>query len=159
HDQDEREWARADDLPLAHLDHAGRAEGGQRPGRGDDRAHPPRDRGGCRRRTDGRMKGARILVVDDDPGMLRATERVLAPQYEVTSCRTSREALQRAASCTPDIALLDVRMPDLSGFELRDALRGLCPDLDVIFMTGSLNHLDATFVHAIRAHAFYFVQK
>ena len=105
------------------------------------------------------MKGARILVVDDDPGMLRATERVLAPQYEVTSCRTSREALQRAASCTPDIALLDVRMPDLSGFELRDALRGLCPDLDVIFMTGSLNHLDATFVHAIRAHAFYFVQK
>lgn len=91
--------------------------------------------------------------------MLRAIDRVLAPQYEVTCCRTSREALQRAAACTPDIALLDVRMPDLSGFELRDALRGLCPDLDVIFMTGSLNHLDTTFVHAIRAHAFYFVQK
>jgi sigma-B regulation protein RsbU (phosphoserine phosphatase) len=102
---------------------------------------------------------ARILVVDDDAGMLRATERVLSPQYDVTSCRTSREALERAAGCTPDVALLDVRMPDLSGFQLRDALKDRCPDLDVIFMTGSLNHLDATFVHAIRAQAFYFVQK
>jgi sigma-B regulation protein RsbU (phosphoserine phosphatase) len=105
------------------------------------------------------VKRARILVVDDDPGMLRATERVLGPHYDVTICRTSRDALERATTCLPDIALLDVRMPDLSGFQLRDALRTMCPELDVIFMTGSLNHLDATFVHAIRAQAFYFIQK
>jgi sigma-B regulation protein RsbU (phosphoserine phosphatase) len=101
----------------------------------------------------------RILVVDDDAGMLRAAERVLGTQYDVQCCQSSRDALARVAAFEPDVALLDVRMPELSGFQLREALRDLCPGLDVIFMTGSLDHFDATFIRAIRAHAFYFVQK
>jgi phosphoserine phosphatase RsbU/P len=105
------------------------------------------------------VRRARILVVDDDPGMLRATARVLGAQYDVACCRTSREALDRVEAFAPDVALLDVRMPELPGFELREALRESSPDLDVIFMTGSLNHLDAMFIRAIRAHAFYFIQK
>lgn len=105
------------------------------------------------------MSRARILVVDDDAGMLRAAERVLGTQYDVSCCQGSREALARVSMFEPDVALLDVRMPELSGFQLREALRDLCPGLDVIFMTGSLNHLDATFVRAIRAQAFYFIQK
>lgn len=105
------------------------------------------------------MSRARILVVDDDPGMLRATERVLAGSYSVVSCRTAREAIASAPLFAPDIALLDVRMPDLSGFELREELYRSCADLDVIFMTGSLNEIDATFIRAIRAKAFFFIQK
>jgi sigma-B regulation protein RsbU (phosphoserine phosphatase) len=50
-------------------------------------------------------------------------------------------------------------MPELSGFELRDALEETCRDVDVIFMTGSLNEIDATLVRAIRAKAFFFIQK
>jgi len=102
---------------------------------------------------------ARILVVDDDAGMLRAAERVLGTQYDVSCCQSSRDALARVSTFEPDVALLDVRMPELSGFQLRESLRDLHPGLDVIFMTGSLNHLDATFIRAIRAHAFYFIQK
>ena len=105
------------------------------------------------------MSRPRILVVDDDAGMLRATERVLGAQYNVSCCQSSRDALARVSTFEPDVALLDVRMPEVSGFQLREALRDLCPGLDVIFMTGTLNHLDATFVRAIRAHAFYFIQK
>ena len=105
------------------------------------------------------MTKPRILIVDDDPGMLRATERVLAGQYEVATCRSSRDALARASAFAPDIALLDVRMPELSGFELREALQETCHDVDVIFMTGSLNEIDATLVRAIRAKAFFFIQK
>jgi sigma-B regulation protein RsbU (phosphoserine phosphatase) len=105
------------------------------------------------------MNRPRILIVDDDPGMLRATERVLAGQYEVASYRSSREALARASGFAPDIALLDVRMPELSGFELREALEETCRDVDVIFMTGSLNEIDAALVRAIRAKAFFFIQK
>jgi phosphoserine phosphatase RsbU/P len=105
------------------------------------------------------MTRPRILIVDDDPGMLRATERVLAGQYEVASYRSPREALARASEFAPDIAILDVRMPELSGFELREALQETCRDVDVIFMTGSLNEIDATLVRAIRAKAFFFIQK
>ena len=105
------------------------------------------------------MTRPRILIVDDDPGMLRATERVLSGQYEVASYRSSREALARAPEFAPDLALLDVRMPELSGFELREALQDTCRDVDVIFMTGSLNEIDATLVRAIRAKAFFFIQK
>lgn len=105
------------------------------------------------------MNRPRILIVDDDPGMLRATERVLSGQYDTASYRSSREALARAPEFAPDIALLDVRMPELSGFELREALHETCHDVDVIFMTGSLNEIDATLVRAIRARAFFFIQK
>ena len=105
------------------------------------------------------MTPPRILIVDDDPGMLRATERVLAGNYSVLSCRSAREALESAPTFAPDIALLDVRMPELSGFEVREALSRTCPDVDVIFMTGSLNEIDSTFIRAIRAKAFFFIQK
>lgn len=105
------------------------------------------------------MTRPRILIVDDDPGMLRATERVLAGRYDIASYRSSREALAHAPEFAPDIALLDVRMPELSGFELREALHERCRDVDVIFMTGSLNEIDATLVRAIRARAFFFIQK
>lgn len=105
------------------------------------------------------MTRPRILVVDDDPGMLRATERVLGAHYDVASCRSAREALEIVAGSAPDVALLDIRMPDVSGFQLREALRECSPGVDVIFMTGSMNHLDATFVRAIRSQAFYFIQK
>ena len=105
------------------------------------------------------IRRPRIVVVDDDPGMVRATERVLGTLYEVRGFRSAREALECTPAFAPDIALLDIRMPDLSGFALRDRLRETCPDADVIFMTGSLNHLDATLIRAIRSQAFYFIQK
>jgi sigma-B regulation protein RsbU (phosphoserine phosphatase) len=101
----------------------------------------------------------RVLVVDDEPGMLRAVERVLSSAYEVLACRSALNALGRAPSFSPDLALLDVRMPELSGFELMDRLKAQHPDLDFIFMTGSVDQIDATLVRAIRVKAFYFIQK
>ena len=101
----------------------------------------------------------RILVVDDEPGMVRAVERVLAQEYEVASATRPAEALDLAESQSPDVILLDVRMPETSGFELVDRLRERSPSSDVIFMTGSASQSDAVLVRAIRAKAFYFIQK
>jgi sigma-B regulation protein RsbU (phosphoserine phosphatase) len=101
----------------------------------------------------------RVLVVDDEPGLLRAVERVLSASYHTMSCRSAREALERAPGFVPDIALVDIRMPDRSGFELMDDLTAVCPAVDVIFMTGSLGQLDQSLVRAIRMRAFYFIQK
>lgn len=105
------------------------------------------------------MKAARVLVVDDDAGMLRAVERLLTPQHEVVCCRTPGDALLSAHRHPPDIALLDVRMPEMSGFELLERLRQRWPDLDVILMTGSVHSFDNHLVQAIRAAAYYFIEK
>jgi CheY-like chemotaxis protein len=105
------------------------------------------------------MKRARILVVDDEPGMLRAVERVLSGDHHVVGTRLSREALAVADDFRPDLAIVDIRMPDLDGFELMAKLKTRFPALDVILMTGSVDDLDDKLVRAIRSPAFYFIQK
>lgn len=104
-------------------------------------------------------KRSRILVVDDEPGMLSAVARVLGRRYEVVECPTPSSALAAARAQAADLALVDVRLPEMSGFELIDRLRAVQPDIDVVIMTGSVHDLDARMVQAIRANAYYFIQK
>jgi len=105
------------------------------------------------------MKSARILVVDDEPGMLRAVDRVLSKDHHVVGTRLSREALSMAGDFHPELAIVDIRMPDLDGFELMAQLKARFPGIDVILMTGSVDDLDDKLVRAIRSPAFYFIQK
>ena len=105
------------------------------------------------------MRPARVLVVDDEPGMLRAVERVLSDQHQVLATRLSREALAIAGEFQPDLAIVDIRMPDLDGFELMTRLKASVPGIDVILMTGSVDDLDEKLVRALRSPAFYFIQK
>jgi len=105
------------------------------------------------------MRPARILVVDDEPGMLRAVERVLGETYHVIGARRAGEALAMAGEFQPQLAIVDIRMPDLDGFELMARLKARLPSLDVILMTGSVDDLDEKLVRAIRSAAFYFIQK
>jgi len=105
------------------------------------------------------MSEARILIVDDDAAMLRSTERVLGSRHEVLAVRLPGEALVIAPDFAPDIALLDIRMSHMDGFELATRLRKVVPDVDVIFMTGVVHELDAQLIRSIREKAFYFVQK
>ena len=105
------------------------------------------------------MKRARILVVDDEPGMIRAVERVLGEAYQVVGSRSSRHAVSIAAEFKPDLAILDIRMPELDGFELMARLKAGSSELDIILMTGSIDDMDDKLIRAIRSPAFYFIQK
>lgn len=105
------------------------------------------------------MRRPVVLVVDDEPGMLRAVRRVLEPGHEIIACQRPTDALDCAARTHVDLALLDIRMPEMSGFDLLDALKRLHPGIDAIIMTGSVHELDAQLVRAIRAQAYYFIQK
>ena len=105
------------------------------------------------------MRQARILVVDDEPGMLRAVDRVLSRDHHVVGTRLSRDALSMAGEFHPELAIVDIRMPDLDGFELMARLKARFPGLEVILMTGSVDDLDEKLVRAIRSQAFYFIQK
>jgi serine phosphatase RsbU (regulator of sigma subunit) len=102
---------------------------------------------------------ARILVVDDDPGVVRAVSRVLGRQHEVLPTTSPESALAEVESFNPDVAIVDVRMPQVDGFELMRQLREQRPDVDVIIMTGSIVQQDAHLVRAIDEGAFFFIQK
>ena len=102
---------------------------------------------------------AKILVVDDEPGMLRAVERVLGDSYHVVGSRSSARALSVATELNPDLAIVDIRMPEVDGFEVMTGLKARFPELDIILMTGSTDDLDEKLIRALRSPAFYFIQK
>ena len=104
-------------------------------------------------------RASRILVVDDEPGMVRAVERVLGAAHRVIGSESSAQALALAHEFNPDLVILDIRMPELDGFELMVRLKANHPDVDVILMTGSVDDLDQKLIRAIRERAFYFIQK
>jgi sigma-B regulation protein RsbU (phosphoserine phosphatase) len=97
--------------------------------------------------------------VDDDPGMLRAAARVLGQHYAVLCAENAQAALEAAVLHRPDVAVVDIRLPEMNGFELMRRLQAAQPDLDVILMTGNAEEPDANLVQAIDAGAFYFIQK
>ena len=68
--------------------------------------------------------GARVLVVDDEPLIVRALQASLsASGYEVRAAMTAAEALDAAAVWAPDVVLLDLRLPDGDGVDVCRRLR------------------------------------
>ena len=66
----------------------------------------------------------RLLVVDDEPNLLRAVAAALrAEGYEVVTARNGREALVRVAESVPDLVISDIRMPGMDGYQLAGQLR------------------------------------
>jgi adenylate cyclase len=68
---------------------------------------------------------ARILVVDDTPANVKLLADVLGARgYAVSTAASGKEALDKVAADAPDLVLLDVVMPEMSGYEVCKALRG-----------------------------------
>lgn len=66
----------------------------------------------------------RILIVDDDPELARMIGVILHKSgYEVTTATNGREGLAKANQVRPDLVILDVMMPDMSGIEVCQKLR------------------------------------
>jgi sigma-B regulation protein RsbU (phosphoserine phosphatase) len=129
---------------------------------------------------------ARILVVDDDPGMRRALQRILAPSYDVEAVAGTTGALARlgvagvagaAGAAGADggaaepretgdggeadfaLALIDVRLADGDGYSLCQMVRERRPQTDVILITGSLSQPDDKLYRSLEEGAFYFLFK
>ena len=80
----------------------------------------------------------RVLLVDDDPAILKATQRVLeAVGHHVVTCSSGSEALALLASQAFDVMLSDLQMPGLSGLNLLRAVREHDLDLPVVLVTGN----------------------
>jgi sigma-B regulation protein RsbU (phosphoserine phosphatase) len=105
------------------------------------------------------MMPARILVVDDEPAMLRSVERILSDKHEVRTATSPVEALEIAREFLPHLAVVDIRMEPMDGFEVMNALKELDGDIRVILMTGSIYDVDQKLIRAIREKAFYYINK
>lgn len=88
----------------------------------------------------------KILIADDDPQILRALRITLTARgYEVLTATNGREALDAAIAHHPDLVVLDLGMPGLTGIEVIEALRGWSqiPILVVSGRTDSFDKVDA----------------
>jgi two-component system, OmpR family, KDP operon response regulator KdpE len=71
------------------------------------------------------VKGHRVLVVDDEPGLVRALAiNLKAHGWDVVTASNGAGALDAAASTSPDVIVLDLGLPDMSGVEVIAGLRG-----------------------------------
>lgn len=86
---------------------------------------------------------ARVLLVEDEPGLvLTLSDRLQAEGFEVESTPSAREALKRLGERSYDIVLLDLMLPDGSGFEVCRRLRERDPVTPVLMLTalGATEH-------------------
>ena len=66
----------------------------------------------------------KLLVVDDDPTHIDIVQHLLQPlNFTLFTAGNGREGLQRAIECEPDLAMIDISMPDMKGWELATKLR------------------------------------
>src|SRR5467141_3133416 len=82
-------------------------------------------------------EGTAILLVDDEPGMLRYIRTLLeVDDYKVETASTGEEALQRVEKgMVPDLVLLDVLMPGIDGLETLERLRRMKPGIKVVMLS------------------------
>src|SRR2546428_13471852 len=104
------------------------------------------------------MTQERILVVDDDEGLLRLlTMRLSAMGFDVTTSMTGEEALAVAKREVFDLALTDLRLPDRDGLSVLEELRPIHPDLPVLLLTAHGSIPSA--VEAMQKGAFGYLTK
>lgn len=79
-------------------------------------------------------------MVDDEPDLLKIIFFRLKSQYEVFTAKDGKEALNLAKQVKPDLILLDLRMPVMSGYEVCAAIKSeeSIKDTPIIFLTASV---------------------
>jgi len=103
------------------------------------------------------LSAARILVVDDEPQIRRIMRTTLTTAgYEVEEAKTGQEALTKLREYRPDLVLLDINMPGMSGLATCRELRA-DPNVAIIMLT--VLNTEAAKVEALDAGADDFVIK
>jgi CheY-like chemotaxis protein len=99
---------------------------------------------------------ARILVADDAPAVLDVLDDILTLEgHQVVRATSGQEALRKFEDSAPELAVLDIMMPDMDGLVVLDAIRRTDGDLPVILITGLVGDTLAKKVAHHRAVAFF----
>lgn len=100
----------------------------------------------------------KLLVIDDEPNIIYTIRETLgSSQLEIVSADTAKEGIEIVQRKRPDVVLLDVRLPDMSGLDAFDRIHDIDPRIPVIIMTAFAR--TETAIEAMRRGAFeYFVK-
>jgi two-component system nitrogen regulation response regulator GlnG len=100
----------------------------------------------------------KLLLVDDEPNVLYSIEKTFrSATLEVICAQTGRQAIELAKQVQPDVAILDVRLADMSGLELFDRIREIDSRLPVILVTAF--GATETAIEAMKRGAFEYLLK
>jgi DNA-binding NtrC family response regulator len=100
----------------------------------------------------------RILIVDDNKDLLRILSDIIKSEgYEVITAAGGRKALKEVSTHSPDLVLLDVRLPEIDGLKVLEEIKKIDKDLIVIMLTAYGQIKDA--IHAMKLGAFDYITK
>jgi diguanylate cyclase (GGDEF)-like protein/PAS domain S-box-containing protein len=109
-------------------------------------------------KTPGERQAARILVVDDDPRLLASLCSLLEQEgHRIMTAEGGRAALRAIDDQPFDLAMLDLRMPDIDGFDIMEKLSGAQPDCGVVVVSGETSFTSVS--RALRRGALDYIRK
>jgi len=104
------------------------------------------------------MKPA-VLIVDDDPSVVRMLEMGLADEYEIIPVFDPTQAINVFSETAVDIVVSDIKMPGLSGFDILRSVKAANPLVEVILLTGELPDKSRPAVNALQSGAHDYLVK
>lgn len=101
----------------------------------------------------------KVLLVDDEKELIATlAERLSFRGFEVDIATTAEAAIQMAEANRYDLAVLDVKMPKIRGFEMKKILEKKQPNMKFLFMTGHGSENDFQMAAAQTGEEFYLVK-
>jgi len=83
------------------------------------------------------MPSIRILVCDDEENIRESIKLILEKEpYALTFACNGQEAIEKLKSLKPDIVILDIKMPKLSGLDTINEIKSISPDTKIIMISG-----------------------
>jgi DNA-binding NtrC family response regulator len=83
------------------------------------------------------VENARILIVDDDENIRKVLAMILEDEgYSVDQAETAKQAIEKSKKNFYNLALIDIRLPDMEGIELLTKIRDTTPRMRKIIITG-----------------------
>jgi len=96
-----------------------------------------------------------VLIVDDDPSIRKVLAAILEEKgYTVDTAETGKQAIQKSKTKFYNLALLDIRLPDMEGTELLTQMKQTTPPMIKIMVTGYPSIQNAVEALNKGAHAF-----
>jgi DNA-binding NtrC family response regulator len=83
------------------------------------------------------VESARILIIDDDENIRKVLQAILEDEgYAIETAETAKKGIEKSEKTFFNLALIDVRLPDMEGIELLSKLRNTKPKMRKIIVTG-----------------------